>query len=270
MSPPLQIPPVPVRYTFAPAVAVSVRRSAPQGVALPSGGPGERPSGNVGCPLKRIVRVRLNDVVAARADTARYASEALAESTTTSNIPIRLPNDDTPFPPTPLFWEGAPARPPARAGRLRPGRGCAGRRCGRVRATDRRGGRRRRADPRHRGQRPPRLQRAGLGAVVENPGQAALGPDPARQRPLLRRQSTTCRPTASPRGSAPCSTRADSSSWRPGPARRRPSRLRSRGRCRPRARPRCSSGTPTRPPCSTRQQRRACATGTTTTRRRRA
>jgi hypothetical protein len=56
--------------------------------------------------LKRIVRVRLNDVVAARADTARYASEALAESTTTSSIPIRLPNDDTPFPPTPLFLGG--------------------------------------------------------------------------------------------------------------------------------------------------------------------
>jgi hypothetical protein len=106
MSLPLQMPPVPVRYTLAPAVAVSVSPSAPQGVALSSGGPGESTSGNVGSPLKRIVRVRLNDVVAARAGMARYASEALADSTTTSTIPIRFLNDDTSLSPDRLSLGG--------------------------------------------------------------------------------------------------------------------------------------------------------------------
>ena len=57
MSAGVQIPPVPVRYTFTPAAAVSARPFVPQGVSTPSGGPGERTSGNVGFPLNRIVRV---------------------------------------------------------------------------------------------------------------------------------------------------------------------------------------------------------------------
>src|SRR5262249_58607689 len=105
MSPAVQGWPVPVRYTFAPAVDVSVRPSSPQGVWLPSGGPGERTRGNVGRPLKRIVRVRLNEVVAAPAATAKYANEAQDAKTTTSTIPIRLPNDNTSLPPeASLFW----------------------------------------------------------------------------------------------------------------------------------------------------------------------
>ena len=67
----VQMLPVPVRYTFAPAVAVSVSPSVPQGVLRPSGGPGERTSGNVGSPSNRIVRLRSYDVVAARAGPAR-------------------------------------------------------------------------------------------------------------------------------------------------------------------------------------------------------
>src|SRR4051794_34017958 len=90
MSPADQIWPVPVRYTFIPAAAVSVRPSVPHGVFAPSGGPGESTNGNVGLLLNRIVRVRSNEVVAARASTARYASEAHDASTTTSAIPIRL------------------------------------------------------------------------------------------------------------------------------------------------------------------------------------
>ena len=87
------------------------------------------------------------------------------------------------------------------------------------------------------------------------PGSSGCRTAPATTTPASSTASTTCRPTASPRGSAPCSTRAASSSSRPAPARRRPSRPRSRVRCRPRARPRCSSGTPTRPSCSTRRPR---------------
>ena len=160
---------------------------------------------------------------------------------------------------------GAPARPAARAGRLRARRGCARRRCGRVRATHRRGRRGRRADPRHRGQRPPRLQRAGLGAVVATRVKRLSDRtrrDNARFFDGIDDVPTHC--VTQGLGTVLDARRLVLVASGPGQGRRR-SRPRSRARCRRRARHRCSSGTPTRPPCSTRPPPRACATGTTTT-----
>src|SRR3954468_19591662 len=99
MSSGAQGPPVPVRYTFTPAAAVSARPFVPQGVEAPSGGPGESTSGNVAFPLNRNVRERLYDVSAALAAPARDATMALAASRTTSVFPMRLPTDDRFFPP---------------------------------------------------------------------------------------------------------------------------------------------------------------------------
>ena len=147
---------------------------------------------------------------------------------------------------------GAAARPPARAGRLRPRRGRARRRCSGVRATHRR--RRAVSTCRSSASGPTAISASTSRArrCRRGPGSSGCRTGPGTTTPASSTGSTTCRPTASPRGSAPFSTRGGSSSSRPGRARRRPSRLRSRVRCRPRARPRCSSGTPTRPPCSTR------------------
>jgi hypothetical protein len=55
--------------------------------------------GNVGSPLNRMVRVRLNEVVAPSAAPAREATSALVASATTTVVPIRLANDDTFVPP---------------------------------------------------------------------------------------------------------------------------------------------------------------------------
>src|SRR5206468_3995870 len=80
----------------------------PHGVSWPSGGPGESTSGNVGFPLKRIVRVRLNEVVAARAAPATHTIKPLVTTTAASVIPIRLPTDDTfvPSPPEASLGQG--------------------------------------------------------------------------------------------------------------------------------------------------------------------
>ncbi len=163
---------------------------------------------------------------------------------------------------------GAAARPAARAGRLRPRRGRARRRCRRVRATHRRGGRGRRADPRHRGQRPPRLQRARVGAVVAHPGQAAVGPHPARQRPLLRRHRRRADPLRHP-GARHRPRRAPTRARRLRPGQGGGRRGRARGSAvglvpgigAPVARRRDRRARRGR-------SRRACATGTTTTPRR--
>ena len=101
---------------------------------------------------------------------------------------------------------------------------------------------------------PARRCRRGPGSSGSRRARAPTTPASSTDRP-------TCRPTASPRASAPSSTRGDSFSSPPGPARPAPSPPRSRGRCPPRARPRCSSGTPTRPRCSSRGGRRAAQPG---------
>src|ERR1700751_2282280 len=106
-----QIPPVPVRYMFTPAAAVSARPFAPEGVVAPSGGPGERTIGNVGRPLNWIVRVASNVVLAARAAPASMPTPAhVAAAATKASChrlsgkkppPHRLQgNPELEFPPT--------------------------------------------------------------------------------------------------------------------------------------------------------------------------
>src|SRR5215468_6764220 len=96
-----------------PAEAVSARPPVPQGVVEPRGGPGERTSGKVGRPLKRIVRVRSNDVFAAPAAPARQPKKALVAATATSPIQNRLPRPNTPICPAREGNRGR-AQPPAR------------------------------------------------------------------------------------------------------------------------------------------------------------
>ena len=149
------------------------------------------------------------------------------------------------------------------------GGGARGRRC-RLRAADRRGRWRRRADPRHRRERPPRLQRARLGADLPHPRQAALGAHPGRQRPLLRlprRGADALRDPGSRDGARRSAARARRVRARQGCCRGGRGRGSAFGLV---SRRRCSSGTPTRSWCSTRLPQRAWPTATTTTPRPRA
>src|SRR4029077_14938687 len=85
------IPPVPVRYMFTPAAAVSARPFAPVGVVETSDGPGESTMGNVGRPLNWIVRLSSNVVVAERAAPARAPTTAQVAAAPTNPSFHRLP-----------------------------------------------------------------------------------------------------------------------------------------------------------------------------------
>ena len=113
----------------------------------------------------------------------------------------------------------------------------------------------RRAGARHRRQRPPRLQRARVRAHLPHPGQAAVGPHPPRQRPLLHRPRRRAHALRDPGAGHHPRRPAGWCSSRPATPRPMPSRPRSRGRSRHPCRPPCSSGTPTRSSASTRRRR---------------
>ena len=122
---------------------------------------------------------------------------------------------------------GLDPRAHPRAGRLARGHRARRRR---LRARDRRGGRRRPADPRHRHRRPHRLQRARLVVRLADPREDAHRADPRRQRAVLRLDRRRAAGTASRRASARSCAPGTSCCSRSARARPRRSPARSRAR----------------------------------------